>query len=417
MDFLYLAAALALLLPWPGSTGLPEPLAWLAAPAAPAPAAPTGPGSPAGQDAPAAQGAIGAPAYNGCGDVFAPAVNAAYEQEVVALVNQERQQAGLPPLKRAPGLEEAARYHAADLAQDEYFEHDTYDRVGGVLQWTCSTWQRIASYYSGAHGENIAAGYTTPQAVMAGWMNSAGHRANILRTASWEIGVGYYSRGGAYSRYWVQDFGRQAGVYPLVIDREAASTRARLVSVYIYGDWQQMRLREDGGGWSAWTDFQNEFEWTLVGGAGERTLWAELRSLGSSAVTSDTITLDIPADAPALGDLPDQATFAFSIPDQSLHPASLTLTPRNVGNDDPLTWTLTATGDWYTIDRMQGSTPQSFTITPGLPDTQLPLTYTASITVTAVTPPGVGGSPQRLDLTLLAIDSPFENILLPLVVR
>ena len=75
-------------------------------------------------------------------------------------------------------------------------------------------------------------GQSDPAEVMDAWMSSSGHRANILDTNNWELGVGYY-QGGPYGRYWVQDFGRRSGVYPLVIDGEAASTTSRRVSLYI----------------------------------------------------------------------------------------------------------------------------------------------------------------------------------------
>ncbi len=118
-------------------------------------------------------------------------------------------------------------------------------------------------------GENIAAGYSTPQEVMNGWMNSTGHRNNILSTNNWEIGVGYASVNGSdYGRYWTQDFGERNGVYPLIINRDAASTDSRHVSLYIYGSFQQMRLKNDSGAWGDWQTFQNNVAWTISNGVG-----------------------------------------------------------------------------------------------------------------------------------------------------
>ena len=189
-----------------------------------------------------------APEFSGCGGINQPVVNADYEQQVVDLVNTERANRGLPPYKRVTALDEAARYHSADLGQDNYFSHDTYDRSGSNLVYICDTWTRIGTYYAGAMGENIAAGYSTPQDVMNGWMNSTGHRDNILSTYNWEIGVGYATQSGSmYYHYWTQDFGRRSGVYPLIINRDAASTDSRNVSLYIYGSFQQMRLQNDSG--------------------------------------------------------------------------------------------------------------------------------------------------------------------------
>jgi uncharacterized protein YkwD len=233
---------------------------------------------------------VNAPQFTGCGGIVVPVVNPVYEQEVVVLVNQERAKAGLPPLKRVVELDEAARYHAADMAQDVYFEHDSYDRVNEMLTVVCSTWDRIKTYYPSPRAENIAGGYATPEAVMSGWMNSSGHRKNILSASSWEIGVGYF-QGGSYGSYWVQDFGLQDGVYPLIINLDAASTDSRSVTLYIYGGWTEIRLRNDQGEWSQWMPFQNTMKWELGGGVGTHTVWVEMRTDLDFSSSSDTITL------------------------------------------------------------------------------------------------------------------------------
>jgi len=147
--------------------------------------------------------------FAGCGGQVVSAQNKSYEQQVIELVNQERTSRGLTALKYSEGLTRAARYQAADMSQDNYFSHDTMDRVGGQLVKKCGPWDRIANYYSGAIGENAAAGYSSPAAVMQGWMNSPGHRDNILNPATRAIGVGFYQGNGDYHNYWVQDFGTQ----------------------------------------------------------------------------------------------------------------------------------------------------------------------------------------------------------------
>jgi hypothetical protein len=128
-------------------------------------------------------------------------------------------------------------------------------------------------------------------------MISTGHRNNILSAYSWEIGVGYF-QGGGYGSYWVQDFGRQSGVYPLIINQEAESTDSRSVSLYIYGDWTEIRLRNDDGEWSQWMPFQNNLNWELVGGVGTHTVWAEMRNGLETTSFHDTITLTQDDDTP-----------------------------------------------------------------------------------------------------------------------
>ncbi len=271
-----------------------------------------------------------APEFSGCGGINQPVVNADYEQQVVDLVNLERANNSLPPYKRVTALDEAARYHSADMGQDNYRSHDTYDRSGGSLVYVCDTWTRIDQYYSGAMGENIAWGYFTPEDVMNGWMNSSGHRANILSSDNWEIGVGYAAVNGSdYTRYWTQDFGKRRGVYPLIINRDAASTGSRNVSLYIYGSFQQMRLKNDNGNWGNWQPFQNNVTWTLGNGVGTRTVTAELKSGSTVVASSDTIDLTV-ADIPQLGNLPDNVAFLYSITEARLTPVTQTLTPLDV---------------------------------------------------------------------------------------
>ncbi len=147
--------------------------------------------------------------YLGCGGQIVPAYNAEYEERVIELVNQERTSRGLTPLVHSAGLTNAARYQAADMSQDNYFSHNTKDREGDELIFICNAWERIAQYYSGASGENAAAGYHSPEAVMNGWMNSDAHRANILDPDTRAIGVGFYQGSGDYFSYWIQDFDTQ----------------------------------------------------------------------------------------------------------------------------------------------------------------------------------------------------------------
>ena len=121
---------------------------------------------------------------------------ASYEAEVIRLVNEIRQQNGLRPLTANWELSRVARYKSRDMLENGYFSHNspTYG----------SPFQMITAFglsYRTA-GENIAKGYPTPQAVVNGWMNSSGHRANILNASYKQIGVGYVSSG----NYWTQMF-------------------------------------------------------------------------------------------------------------------------------------------------------------------------------------------------------------------
>jgi len=131
----------------------------------------------------------------------APATGAlgAYEQQVVDLVNKERAAVGLPALKVNVKLAQVAEKKAEDLRDRNYFDHQspTYGSPFDMMK------QFGISYI--AAGENIAKGQKTPADVMNGWMNSPGHRANILNANFTEIGVGYVTDSNG-TTYWVQHF-------------------------------------------------------------------------------------------------------------------------------------------------------------------------------------------------------------------
>ena len=121
---------------------------------------------------------------------------ASYEHEVVRLVNEIRQQNGLKPLTENWELSRVARYKSQDMLDNRYFSH-TSPTYGSPFQMI----KAFGLSYRTA-GENIAKGYASPQAVVNGWMNSSGHRANILNASYTQIGVGYV----AQSHYWTQMF-------------------------------------------------------------------------------------------------------------------------------------------------------------------------------------------------------------------
>ncbi|MER5708663.1 CAP domain-containing protein [Streptomyces sp. NPDC002122] len=124
---------------------------------------------------------------------------AEYVQQVVALANAEREKAGCGPVRAETHLRTAAQRHSDDMAARDYYEHDTPegrdagDRMTGA-GYTWSTW-----------GENIHRGPKTPALAMEDWMDSPGHRENILNCSFKDIGVGVTLT--ANGPWWVQDFG------------------------------------------------------------------------------------------------------------------------------------------------------------------------------------------------------------------
>ena len=118
-----------------------------------------------------------------------------FEREVVRLVNVERRKKGLSELKYNWQLCRVARYKSADMRDMGYFSHNspTYGTPYQMMRSFGITYRTA--------GENIAKGQVSPEAVVNAWMNSSGHRANILNPSFTEIGVGFAS-----GNYWTQMF-------------------------------------------------------------------------------------------------------------------------------------------------------------------------------------------------------------------
>lgn len=125
----------------------------------------------------------------------------AQENEVIRLVNVQRANAGLQPLKMNWELSRVARYKSADMANKGYFSH-TSPTYGTPFQMMENFGLRFT-----AAGENIAYGQRTPAEVMRDWMNSPGHRSNIMSGSYNEIGVGLAKNKNGVC-YWTQMFMR-----------------------------------------------------------------------------------------------------------------------------------------------------------------------------------------------------------------
>lgn len=143
-------------------------------------------------------GILGAAISGECGT---PAEAEQYAARIVDLVNEERQQRGLMPLTTNATLTRLSGDYACDMIEGNFFEHT--DPITGS---TVGSRALAAGYYFRKVGENLAGGFSTPEETMAQWMDSPGHRANILDPDFTEMGAAVRT-GGSYRWYWVQEFG------------------------------------------------------------------------------------------------------------------------------------------------------------------------------------------------------------------
>jgi serralysin len=129
-----------------------------------------------------------------------------FDKRVLDLINQERAKLKLKPLSLSEKLDTAADLHSKDMALKDYFSHTGKDGSSP------GTRIKRAGYTQGTTwGENIAAGQTTPESVVQAWMNSSGHRANILNPKFTHMGLGYTFLANDtgrvnYRHYWTQVF-------------------------------------------------------------------------------------------------------------------------------------------------------------------------------------------------------------------
>lgn len=121
------------------------------------------------------------------------------ENRVIELVNVQRAKVGLQPIKANWQVSRVARYKSQDMINKGYFSH-TSPTYGSPF-----TMMESFGIKFSAAGENIAMGQTTPEAVMNGWMNSPGHRSNILNPTYTELGVGL-AKDSSGRCYWTQMF-------------------------------------------------------------------------------------------------------------------------------------------------------------------------------------------------------------------
>ena len=152
------------------------------------------------QDAAQCPGALTIPAAGNIAEI---------RDATLCLLNRERAREDLPALRRDKALEVASQRHSQDMAERRFFAHDTPDRVPPERR------MQRAGYQGRTVGENLAWGEgekATPEHIVVGWMNSPGHRRNILEPRFREVGVGVVPRppqplAGQRAATYTTDFG------------------------------------------------------------------------------------------------------------------------------------------------------------------------------------------------------------------
>jgi uncharacterized protein YkwD len=323
---------------------------------------------------------------------------------LVRLTNQKRTTRGLPPLKAAWELMDSAQFHSDWMADHDCFAHTCSGETGWVTRI------ENAGYLNHSYlGENIAAGYTSSSAVIEAWMDSPGHRDNMLSVDFREAGGAYAFSGSAYYyHYWTLDLGARNDAqgnafYPVVIDEEAWSTTSLSVDLYVYGQgWAtEMRFRNEGETWSPWESFSCEKTWRLsAGGGSPATVYAQIKRGATVLESSDSIHLDMP-----LRVVPDSVVFLSAQGSTPTVPAQYKVTI-----DTWADWTASADEGWIRLSDAAGSGPSTLLVhLEGFPT--VVGRHTGMITVEAL------GTSDEVWVTLVVTSGSLVQSHVPLTTR
>ena len=253
---------------------------------------------------------------------------------VLELTNAERAKVGLTALRWNGLLATTATDYAGDLVARRYFSHTSKE---GTQPWDRAKAHGYPSYGWGACyvGENLAQGYATPEDAVKAWMNSEGHRANILKPEYRELGVGVVTDATG-RKTWVQNFGARPGVLPVVIDGDADATDSPMVTLSItseeVSDWgsvgkavlMEVSNRPDFAD-AAWESYTKSRSWVLKDEPGTERVYVRLKdSRGAVVESSDDIQLTFRQAAgalqPASLDLAPQSSPQLVLPQSQTRP-------------------------------------------------------------------------------------------------
>ena len=326
------------------------------------------------------------------------------DHKLVRLTNGQRVTRGLPPLKAVQELHQSSWFHSDWMADHNCLAHDCLGEPGWIARI-----QNAGYVNYTALGENIAGGYSTASGAITGWMNSDGHRANMLSTSFREAGGGYaYGATTDFHHYWTMDYGARNdaqghSVYPVVIENEAWSTNSLDVGLYVYGQgWAtEMRFRNSDGTWSPWESYRCNKAWTLSASDGtSATVYAQIKRGSTVLESNDTIHLDLPLRiAPGLMVFLSEQGASPTIPES-----------YKLRIVTPYAWTASADEDWIQLSAYAGSGPADVSVhVTDIPNN--PQVRQGVITVSAL------DDSEQAGVRLVVTSAPLEHNHLPLSSR
>ncbi len=352
----------------------------------------------------------------------ATAVDGAFELEVIRLTNLERTNRGLPPLRRSDDLTIAARAHNQDMIDNDFFSHTGSDGSSPPVR-ACREGYQPYGWGDCYVGENIAAGYSTPASVVTGWMNSQGHKDNILNAKYREIGLGH-STGGSWGNYWTMALGAQPLVLPIFINDDDIETVSRNVTISLthedvsswgsIGEITGVKISEDptftGESWQSWAAIK---PFALSLGNGTKTVYVKFTDGVTETTSSDAIELN--EAHPILAVMPLHVDIWAEAGGGIIVPSTILLSIANAGGGD-LDWTALSDQPWLLPASDAGVAPDLISLSVDPNSTVLNSTgdKVANMTIFA-TDTNAANSPEIVTVTLFVVEDLYQNYL-PLTV-
>ena len=120
---------------------------------------------------------------------------------------------------------------------------------------------------------------------------------------------------------------------------------------------------------------------------------------------------------PQLSDLPDQVTFIYDTAAGKVIPASIRITPENIGSTDALLWAVSYQSGWFSVSPDSGVSPESFTLSPNLPVSMIESPMTGVVTLVVTSPADTAGSPHQIDVSMDVVNGILRSVYIPLVIN
>jgi uncharacterized protein YkwD len=347
-----------------------------------------------------------------------------FVEEVVRLINLERDNTGLPPYEVNPILAAIAEGHSVYMRDQDCFSHQCPGEVS-TAQRACDAGYQPYGWGGCYTGETIAGGFATPASVVEAWMDSPGHRSILLHDQLREIGVGYAS-GGTYGVYCTADFGSQPDVLPVFLNDGEQETDDRQVTLSLTNEtvsgWggidcaEEVMIGNDPDFSGAhWEPFACEKIWALSSCGGQKTVYVKYRDAsGYEVISSDEILYNEPlAYELELG--ADSLTFYYRAGSGFLGTPTAPVAVDNAAGCAMMNWDAACSGGgmWPEVTPESGVTPDQLSISVDGFQAVVPGTYTALVSVASPQDPE---NLQELTVIVLASEEAAYRILVPLVV-